>query len=239
MIIIPSIDLYNGRAIQLVGGKLGTGIVIKESPLELAIKWQKEGAELLHLIDLGAALGKGGNLKIIEEIIKKVNIRVQVGGGIRTIEKACSLIEKGAERIIVGTRAILDIPWLKELSSKLGTKVVVAVDSANDKILVKGWEEESSKNLTEYIKEVEHLNFYGLLYTNVSQEGRLKGIKLEPIEKLKKLTNKKILVSGGISCISDLKELSRIGIEGAVIGMALYKGEIDFKEALKELEIKE
>ncbi|MDI6855507.1 MAG: 1-(5-phosphoribosyl)-5-[(5-phosphoribosylamino)methylideneamino]imidazole-4-carboxamide isomerase [Candidatus Thermoplasmatota archaeon] len=235
MKIIPSIDLHNGKVVKLLHGKLNTGIVLKESALELAIKWREEGADWLHLVDLDAALGIGNNLKTIEEIIEKVDIKVQVGGGIRATEKACELLEKGANRIIVGTRAVIDIDWLKELASKLGSKIIVAVDSKNDKILVKGWQENSGKNLAEYVKDVEKLNLCGFLYTNIKTEGSLKGIELEPIKKLRKLTSKEILVSGGICRIEDLKKLHQIGIDGAVLGMALYKKKINFGEAIKEL----
>lgn len=237
MILIPSIDLYNRKAVQLVGGKLQTGMVLRFSPLKLAQKFRTQGAEWLHLIDLNAAFGRGDNSKLIVEIINKnkAKLKVQVGGGVRKLEKIERLFAAGASRVIVGTKAITDFAWLKDVVKKFPERIIVALDTKGARILVKGWKERSDKNLFEYAKKVDELGLAGVLYTNVELEGKLSGVDIKPIKKLMAVLRRKLIVSGGISSILDLKKIKALGVYAAVVGMALYTGKIDFSAVVKEL----
>lgn len=218
--IIPSIDLMDGKAVQLVQGEKKK--LEREDVFGLAEKFS--AFKEIAVIDLDAAMGKGSNTKIIKKICKIANCRV--GGGIRTIEKANEILEAGAKKIIIGTKA--NKKFLEQLPKN---RVIVAIDSRNDVVVTKGWKEKTGKRPEEVVKE---LNEYcsGFLYTCVDKEGLMKGSNIKKAADLSKLTNKKITVAGGISTIEEIKELSRLGFD-CQIGMALYTNKISFDDLLK------
>ena len=218
--IIPSIDLMNGKAVQLVQGEKKK--LEREDVLELAEKFSK--FKEIAVIDLDAAMGKGNNIEIIKKICKIANCRV--GGGIRTMEKANEILEAGAKKIIIGTKA--DKEFLKNLPKD---KVIVAVDSRNDIVVTKGWKEKTGKKPEEVIKE---LNDYcsGFLYTYVDKEGMMQGTNIKKAIELSKLTDKKITVAGGISSIEEIKKLLELGFD-CQIGMALYTGKVKLDDLLE------
>ena len=218
--IIPSIDLMNGKAVQLVQGEKKK--LEREDVLELAEKFSK--FKEIAVIDLDAAMGKGNNIEIIKKICKIANCRV--GGGIRTMETANEILEAGAKKIIIGTKA--DKEFLKNLPKD---KVIVAVDSRNDIVVTKGWKEKTGKKPEEVIKE---LNDYcsGFLYTYVDKEGMMQGTNIKKAIELSKLTDKKITVAGGISSIEEIKKLLELGFD-CQIGMALYTGKVKLDDLLE------
>jgi len=233
MMIIPAVDLMGGKCVQLVEGKPWSAKVTIDDPVGMAVRWVEQGAKRLHIVDLDAALGSGSNEQVIKNILAKVKVPVQVGGGIRDDAKADRLLSAGAAQIVVGTRAVTDVDWLKSLVFTYSERVIVAVDARGSKISVKGWTNDTSINLIQYVKSIEDLKIFGLLYTNISVEGKLKGIDIKPIEKLVQSTKKKLFVAGGITTIDDIVSVSSAGAFAAILGMAIYKGKINLKEALE------
>ena len=234
MKVIPAIDVKGGKCVQLVGGKPGTEKVIIDDVMGVAKRWQSEGAEMLHIIDLDSALGTGNNEMLIEMIGASISIPVQVGGGIRDEEKVQRLFDIGCERVIVGTRAIQDRPFVKKMADEYPDGIVVAIDSVANEVVIKGWQESSGKDLLAVVKDLETLPIFGFLYTNVEVEGQLKGIDPIPIQALVNNTKKPLIVSGGVTTMGDLDILQRIGAQFAVVGMAIYTGRIDFEKAVRE-----
>jgi phosphoribosylformimino-5-aminoimidazole carboxamide ribotide isomerase len=232
--IIPAVDIKGGKSVQLVGGKPGTERVMIDDVTGIARRWQDEGAEMVHIVDLDSAMGTGNNEEMIENVIGALSIPVQVGGGIRTSEKVHRLFEIGCERVIIGTRAIQERKFVEGLANEFTDGIVVALDSAANKVLIKGWQEDSGKDIYAVAKDLEALPIWGFLYTNVDVEGRLQGIDPVPIGGLIEATSKPIIVSGGISTRSDLERLRYMGVDSVVVGMAIYTGAINFKRIVRE-----
>lgn len=234
MKVIPAIDVKGGKCVQLVGGKPGTEKIMIEDVMGVAKRWQNEGAELIHLIDLDSALETGNNEMLIEMIVASLSIPVQVGGGIRDQEKVQRLFDIGCERVIIGTRAIQDKPFVRKMAEEYPDGIVVAIDSMANEVLIKGWQEGSGKDLLTVVKDLDALPIFGFLYTNVEVEGQLKGIDPIPIHALANSTKKPLIVSGGVTTMGDLGMLQRMGVHSAVVGMAIYTGRIDFRRAVGE-----
>jgi len=231
--IIPAIDVKGGKCVQLVGGRPGTEKVVIDDVMGVARRWQDDGAEFIHMIDLDSALGSGNNEGLVEMVTASVSIPVQVGGGVRSVEKVQRLFDIGCERVIVGTRAIQERKFVEQISSEYPDGIVVAIDSVADEVLIKGWQEGSGKNLITVARDLEVLPIWGFLYTNVEVEGRLQGIDPRPIQALIRATSKPVIVSGGITDTVDLDTLRRLGADSAVVGMAIYTGRIDFRKAVR------
>jgi len=232
--VVPAIDIKGGYCVQLVGGKPGTEKIQIEDVMGVARRWQSDGAELVHVIDLDSALGSGNNERIIEMIAGGLSIPIQVGGGVRTEEHIQRLFDIGCERVIVGTRAIEDRKFIEAMSNEYPDSIVVAVDAVANEIVVRGWQESSGKALLDVVKDLESLPIFGFLYTNVEVEGRLLGIDAVPIQALANTTKKPLIVSGGITTMGDLDLLQRMGAHSAVLGMSIYTGKIDFRKAVRE-----
>ncbi len=235
MIVIPAVDMKNGKCVQLIQGDPNKKHVELENPVEVAEKWVSEGAEMLHLVDLdGAIEGESVNREIIKEIIQTVNVPVQIGGGIRTVEDALNLIEIGAKRIILGTVAVENPDIVEEISKKVGKeKVMVALDAKDGKVVIKGWKEKTKYTPVEMGKILEEKGAGSILFTNVNVEGLLTGIDVEPVKQLVEELEIPVIASGGVTTIEDLIKLKEVGVEGVVVGSAIYKNLIDLKEAIK------
>jgi phosphoribosylformimino-5-aminoimidazole carboxamide ribotide isomerase len=232
--VIPAIDVKGGSCVQLVGGKPGTEKVSIEDVMGVARRWEKDGAEMIHVIDLDSALGSGNNESLVEMVTAAVDIPVQVGGGIRSEAQVQRLFDIGCERVIVGTRAIQDRPFIEKLASEYPESIVVAIDAVSNEVLIKGWQESSGKELLSVAAEMGDLPIFGFLYTNIEVEGRLQGIDPLPIQSLMNAVRKPIIVSGGVTTMEDLELLRRMGAHSAVVGMAIYTGSIDLKKAVRE-----
>ncbi len=236
MKIIPAIDILDGRCAQLVGGKLGTE-KFYGNPLETALNWESAGAELLHVVDLNATLGKGNNTDSLISIKKSVKIPIHFGGGIRNFESAKGFLDSGIDRIILGTLAVHDyfnnFKVLRKLNDEFGRdRIIIALDSKNGNIVVKGWQEKTELNAVEFARNLEDI-VWGLLYTDVDVEGRMSGINPEKIKEIVKSTKLPVIVSGGISSYRDIEKLKEFGAWGAVLGKALYEGKIRIERVLK------
>ncbi len=234
MIIIPAVDLKNGKCVQLVQGEPGTEQVIIDNPDEVAVQWVNKGAKRLHIVDLDGALGSGENIGIVKKIVEKSEVPIQMGGGIRTVEDAKKLLDAGISTVIIGTMAIKHPEYITQLSEEYGSeKICVSLDSKNNKVVTHGWTEFTDKTPVEYAKIFEEKGAGSILFTNVDVEGLLKGVDLKPVKELLSNINIPIIYSGGITSLEDLRVLSELGIDFVVIGSALYKGLINFEDTLK------
>ena len=234
MIIIPAVDLKNGKCVQLVQGEPGTEQVIIDNPDEVAVQWVNKGAKRLHIVDLDGALGSGENIGIVKKIVEKSEVPIQMGGGIRTVEDAKKLLDAGISTVIIGTMAIKHPEYITQLSEEYGSeKICVSLDSKNNKVVTHGWTEFTDKTPVEYAKIFEEKGAGSILFTNVDVEGLLKGVDLKPVKELLSNINIPIIYSGGITSLEDLRVLSELGTDFVVIGSALYKGLINFEDTLK------
>jgi phosphoribosylformimino-5-aminoimidazole carboxamide ribotide isomerase len=232
MIIIPAIDLRGGKCVQLVGGVFGSEEIELDDVGVVAEKFYNAGIKRLHVIDLDAAKSVGDNIPIIKDIISVKNCPVEVGGGIRSIEKAEELIALGADYVIVGTAAVKNIEFLKDLANKIGKeKIIVSLDYKNGKVLTHGWDKSTDKTPVELGREL--APYCGaFLMTFVDNEGQLKGPDVNYLPEIVREVPAPIIASGGVGTMDDLRKLKEIGVYGVVIGMAIYKGKIDLIEAL-------
>lgn len=232
--VIPAVDIKNGKCVQLVQGKPGTEQVILEDPAKIAQQWEDRGARMIHVIDLGGALGESKNLEIVREILDSVSVPIQMGGGIRTKEDALNLLDMGIDKVILGTVAMENHGVVKDLSNSFGKeRILVALDSKDSQVVVRGWTEKTDRTAPEMGKIFERLGAGGILFTNVDYEGLMKGFSLKPLEELLKAVHMPVIYSGGVSTLEDVEKLSKTRVKGVVIGSALYKGNIKFEKALE------
>lgn len=227
MIAIPAVDLREGACVQLVGGSFQRERVRLDDPVEVAASWARYGFSWLHVVDLDAATGRGSNLELVHEILADSSVPVQVGGGVRSDEQAVELLEAGASRIIVGTRALEEEDWIAELSSRHPGEIVVACDVRERRVTTRGWVRTLPLDI---LDAVETLNAYplgGLLVTAVHREGRLEGADLPLMEDVAETSRFPVFAAGGVASMQDLRALEHRGVAGVVIGMALYTGALD------------
>ncbi|WP_026068714.1 1-(5-phosphoribosyl)-5-[(5-phosphoribosylamino)methylideneamino]imidazole-4-carboxamide isomerase [Methanomassiliicoccus luminyensis] len=222
MIVLPAVDLLDGKVVQLVGGRPGTEKVSLHNPREVALDWEKKGAPAIHVVDLNAAMGRGDNFNAITSIMAKVKVPLQVGGGIRTTEAAETLLNLGAARVVVGTRAITDPEWFADLVRSNYNKIMLALDIRDGKIQMRGWRESSEKKLKDILAATAGLPLAGVLHTNVNVEGKAAGIDLDEIRSFADMCPHPVTASGGVTTMEDLEALESIGIPSAVVGLALY-----------------
>ncbi|MDB4884779.1 MAG: 1-(5-phosphoribosyl)-5-(5-phosphoribosylamino)methylideneamino imidazole-4-carboxamide isomerase [Gemmatimonadetes bacterium] len=227
MIAIPAVDLRGGACVQLVGGSYAQEKVRLENPLEVARSWERYGFERLHVVDLDAATGQGSNLALVRTLIADAGLPVQVGGGVRSSELVEELLEAGAMRVIVGTRAIEEPDWLADLASRHPGEIIVAADVRERRVTTRGWAHTMPVDILDLVEELNGFPLGGLLVTAVHREGQLQGTDLPLMEDVAELSNVPVIASGGISSMQDLRALEHRGLAGAVIGMALYTGALD------------
>ncbi len=233
MIILPAIDLREGKCVRLYQGKFEASEVVGENPVEVALSFKESGAEYIHVVDLDGALnGEIKNLNIISEVVKKVQIPVELGGGIRDMKTIDMLIQSGVARVILGTAALNNPELVKEAVKKYGEKIAVGIDAKDEKVAVNGWLDISSVDYIEFAKEMEKIGVKTIIFTDISKDGTLQGPNLEQLGKLQKNVNCNIIASGGIKNIDDLRAINEMGIYGAITGKAIYSGNIDLKEAI-------
>jgi phosphoribosylformimino-5-aminoimidazole carboxamide ribotide isomerase len=233
MQVIPSVDIMRGRCVQLVGGRPDTG---KEygDPVEVAQRWVAEGANYLHIIDLDAAMGAGDNFEQVAEVLANARVNAQVGGGIRTIERACEFLGIGADRVILGTTAVKNPELVKELVELAGgARVVVALDAKAGKVAIEGWRTQTDKSVFGAAKEFERMGVGALLFTSVDVEGKMAGVAVDEIRKLVSAVRIPVLASGGVGSLDDVRVVKEAGAAGLIIGMALYEGKFTLKQAME------
>jgi phosphoribosylformimino-5-aminoimidazole carboxamide ribotide isomerase len=235
MIVIPAIDLKDGKCVRLLQGKKEAVTVYSDDPVSMAKRWVGLGAELLHVVDLdGAFTGEQKNFDVIMAIRKAINIPIQVGGGIRNIEVIEKLINLGIDRTIIGTSAANEPDIVKRACEKFPGKVIVGVDAKDGKVAVKGWEEVTGWGDIEFAKKMEAKGIAAIIYTDISRDGMLSGPNLDAMARMVNELKIPVIASGGVSSIDDIKSLVRIkNLWGVITGKALYSGALDLKEAIE------
>jgi phosphoribosylformimino-5-aminoimidazole carboxamide ribotide isomerase len=228
----------SGKIVRLSRGDPKTAKVYDQfgSPVETAKRWSNEGAGKLHIIDLDAAFGTGNNHSVISEIAGNIALPIQVGGGIRSFETATSLFKTGITQVILGALAFSDESAISSIQRRFGIdSVIVALDNKDDRIMVEGWKTATALNVKEAIEKFTKLGVKTFLVTSITQDGMLSGPELETLKQACQYPNAKVIAAGGVGSINDLRALKRIGVEGAVIGKALYEDRFTLKEAIKTI----
>jgi len=234
VIIYPAIDLKSGKCVRLYQGKMSKAEIVAEDPIETALNFEKKGAQFLHVVDLdGAIKGKPQNMNSLLSIVSKLNIPVQIGGGIRDLDTIKELIDAGAARVILGTIALENIELVYECVKKYKEKIAVGIDAKNGFVAGRGWINVSSINYIDLAKNIEKAGVKTIIYTDISRDGTLKGVNIQELKLLKDNVNSNVIASGGVKNIKDLIQLKEIGVEGVIIGKAIYNGDIILEEAIE------
>lgn len=237
MIIVPAIDLINGECVRLYQGKEEEKTVFSSSPVEIAKRWQSLGAQLIHVVDLdGAFSGSPQNLSTIIRIVQEIDIAVEVGGGIRTSAMARKILELGIDRVILGTIAFMEPQQVKALCQEFPQRISVGIDTRDGKIAIHGWKDTTDSHALEFCQKIEEWGVRNIIFTDIRTDGTLKGPNIQAVQKILEQVHIPVISSGGICMMEDLKQLSALeplGLEGVIIGKALYTGDIDLHEAIE------
>ncbi len=238
MLVIPAIDLKDGRCVRLRQGDMAAETVYSEDIVAVARNWQRCGAGLIHVVDLnGAVGGEPKNLPQIEAVRKAVTVDVQVGGGIRTIETVRRYLKAGVSRVVLGTAALTDRAFLEQACTEFPRQVVLGLDARDGKVAVKGWTAVSETKAIDLLREVRGLEIGAVIYTDIARDGMLNGPNLMALKEVVAFSAFPVIASGGISRVEDLLAVRLLGpkIEGAIVGKALYDGKLDYQSAVAAL----
>ena len=240
MKIFPAIDIKDKKCVRLIKGDFNNKTEYKISPVEQAGKYKDHGFKNLHIVDLdGALTGEIVNLDIIKEIVKKFNLKVEVGGGIRSIDSIQKYTDIGVEKVILGSAAVKDENFLREACENFPNQVALGLDAKDGYLSVSGWKENSNKLTLDFLKEVNDFGASRLIYTDINQDGMKKGPNFQETSKVADTSNCPVVISGGVSSIDDIKkakELNNKNIEGIIVGKAIYDGDINLVELAKEID---
>ena len=231
MIVFPAIDIQGGKVVRLRQGVKEDSTTYFDDPVKTAVKWRDEGAMFLHVVDLdGAFSGNRRNADVIGRICDTVDIPVQVGGGIRSEEAIATYLEEGVNRVIIGSKAVEDEAFTRQMAKKYGSELVVSIDAKGDTVATRGWVEGSDKKVLPFASFLISIGLRTIVYTDISRDGMLTGPNLDMMEQLQHLPYIRLIASGGISSIEDLKTLQDMGVYGAITGKALYEGRITMEQ---------
>lgn len=236
MEIIPAIDLKEGKCVRLLQGDMDRATVFSDNPVETALRWEAEGGQRLHVVDLdGAFKGEPRNRKVIEDIVDALKIPVQVGGGIRDIETIDAYVNMGVDRVILGTIAHSNPELVAKACEIYHGRIVVGIDAKDGKVAIQGWAEVTSKSAMELAAEYEEYGVAAIIYTDIAKDGMMQGPSIEATRYLALSVDIPIIASGGVSSVEDIKHLLPLeadGVEGVITGKAIYSGALDLKEAI-------
>ncbi|MBE7033650.1 MAG: 1-(5-phosphoribosyl)-5-[(5-phosphoribosylamino)methylideneamino]imidazole-4-carboxamide isomerase [Ruminococcaceae bacterium] len=234
MLIFPAIDLYDKKAVRLFKGDYNQMTVYSENPLEVAKGFKKAGAEYIHMVDLeGAKDGTTPNFDIVAAVAKESGLKVEIGGGIRSEETVKKYIDAGVMRVILGTAALNDRQFLESVCKKYGDKIAVGADLKDGQVAVKGWLETSDVSGMDFLSEMESLGVKTVICTDISRDGAMRGTNRELYRELSEKFSMDIVASGGVSTLDDIKALRKMNLYGAIVGKAIYTGDIDLSEAIE------
>lgn len=234
MILFPAIDILNGNCVRLIQGDYDQETIYSDSPTEMALEWERKGAEYLHLVDLdGAKTGDSKNKEAIQQIAQAVSIPVQVGGGIRSLAMIEEHIKNGVSRVIIGTAAIQQPDFLKEAVQTYGEKIAVSLDARDGYMATDGWTETSQVKALDFIKELEEIGVQTIVYTDIAKDGMLSGPNFSELETMNQATSIRVIASGGVTTKEDVRKLREMDMYGAIIGKALYDGNLTFEELVE------
>ncbi|WAA10976.1 1-(5-phosphoribosyl)-5-[(5-phosphoribosylamino)methylideneamino]imidazole-4-carboxamide isomerase [Fervidibacillus albus] len=235
MILFPAIDIRDGKCVRLKQGRYDQEEIYGD-PVEMARKWEEKGATFLHVVDLdGARKGNDENFPVIASIVQSVNIPIQVGGGIRSIQTIEKYIEIGVNRIIIGTKAVENEDFLKQAVQRFSSKIVVSIDAKNGRVATDGWTKTSDVRAVDFAKSLETIGVQTVIYTDIAKDGMLLGPNFEELKTMTQAVNIRVIASGGITTIRDVQKLNAMNVYGAIIGKALYSGTIELEQLLKEV----
>lgn len=235
MRIFPAIDLRNGKCVNLIQGRADAETIFSEDPISVAESWADQGAEYLHLVDLdGAFEGDSANLSIVREIVQRISIPTQLGGGIRDMERIEHILGLGVSRLILGTAALRNWELVQDAATKYPKQIVVGIDATNGLVATEGWVNVSERQATEFAREMTSLGVETIIYTDITSDGMLAGPNVEATAEIITSLDSSIEVvaSGGVTTLDDLKNLKAIGSAGAIIGRALYTQQLDLQLAI-------
>ena len=239
MKIFPAIDIKDKKCVRLIKGDFENKTEYKTSPVDQVAKFRDHGFKNLHIVDLdGALTGKTVNLNIIKEIVRKYDFKIEIGGGVRKTESIKKYIEAGVEKVILGSGAIKNKDFLKDSCEKFKGKIALGLDAKDGNLSVSGWKENLSINLIDFLKEVNNYGVSRIIYTDINRDGMKTSPNLGETVKIAELSNCPVVISGGVSSISDIKkakELNNKNIEGIIVGKAIYDGDIKLDELAKEI----
>jgi phosphoribosylformimino-5-aminoimidazole carboxamide ribotide isomerase len=237
MDVIPAIDILDGRCVRLYQGDYQQSEVFGEDPVEVAQRWYSQGAKYLHVVDLdGAKAGKPQNLKVIEAIARSIPMRVQMGGGLRDRESIISVLKSGVSRVILGTAAVESSQLVADICAEFPEQIMIGIDARNGKVATRGWLTTSDVMAVDLAKRMTEVGVAGIIYTDIHRDGTMQGPNIEALRQLAENVNVPVIASGGVSSITDLLNLvslESIGVTGAIVGKAIYTGDIQLREAIK------
>ena len=236
MIVIPAIDLKGGRCVRLVQGKASAETVFSDDPVAVAERWESEGARRLHVVDLDGAFGGGpAQMALIHKIARAVSIPLEVGGGLRTMEHVESVLETGVRWAIVGTRAALDPGFLRDVCRRFGDRIIVGLDASDGRVAVDGWTRVLELEAVTLARDAAAAGACTIIYTDIARDGTQTGPNVRSTEALVRAAKIPVIASGGVGSLEDIRQLSAIpGIDGVIVGRALYTGAVSLRAALAE-----
>lgn len=233
MRIYPAIDIKDGQCVRLFKGQFSNVTVYGSSPAEMAKKWEAQGGEFIHVVDLDGALkGHGVNAEKIKEICRNVNVPVQTGGGIRTMEDIEAKLSCGIERVIIGTKAVSDSEFVKRAVDKYGSRIVIGIDAKDGMVAIEGWEKTSDFTAVEFAKKMVSIGVQTIVYTDIATDGTLLGPNIQAMAEMSKAVKADIIASGGVGSLEHIKSLVPTGVEGVIVGKALYTNKVNLTEAI-------
>ena len=237
MIIFPAIDIKDGKCVRLVKGDFNKITSYEDATVNQAIKYYQSGFNDIHIVDLDGALqGKPVNFIIVKEIIKKVKSRIQIGGGIRTIDDINSWIEMGVDKVVMSTAAVENMDLLKTACDKFKNKIAVALDVKDGLIALSGWKKQTNISAIDYIKEIQNFGVSRIIYTDINKDGTKKGPNIKDTVELSRKVKIPLVISGGVSSVEDIKKIKSLNnsnIEGVIIGKSIYDGDIKISDLAK------
>ena len=236
MKIFPAIDIKDKKCVRLIKGDFENKTEYKISPIDQAGKYKEHGFKNLHIVDLdGALTGETVNLDIIKDITKKFDLKVEIGGGIRKLESIKKYLDAGVEKVILGSAAIKDKNFLKESCQKFSDSIALGLDAKNGYLSVSGWKENSNKLTLDYLKEVSNFGVSRLIFTDINRDGTKQSPNYEETSRVAAISNCPVIISGGVSSLDDIKKAKNLkNIEGIIVGKAIYDGDINLEELVKE-----
>ncbi len=237
MIVLPAIDIKDGQCVRLYQGDYGQVTTYDAVPVRVARRWQAAGASWLHVVDLdGAALGQPVNVEAIERIRAATSLHIELGGGMRSLEHIERMLALGIDRIVLGTVALTDRVLLEQALQHWGERIALGLDARDGWVAIAGWRETSRVQATALATELSTLGVRRFIYTDIARDGVLGGPNLDAIREMQRATSHPLIASGGVASLADLRSLAALGVEGAIVGKAIYTGDVDLAVAIQEIE---
>jgi phosphoribosylformimino-5-aminoimidazole carboxamide ribotide isomerase len=234
MLILPAIDLKGGRAVRLIQGEAAKETVFSHDPVETALRWKEAGAQYLHVVDLdGAFEGEPMHFGTVAQIARETELPVEIGGGIRTRDTVERYLHAGIDRVIIGTRALESPEWLGRLCEEFPGRIAAGVDARDGKVAVRGWVETSEITALDLAARLSELPLRAVIFTDISRDGMLKGPAVESTRAFAETVKRPVIASGGVGSLDDVRALSRLPVEGMIIGRAIYTGAVDLRAAIE------